>query len=341
MSSTIKQVRVHGPGAIGLDLVELPECGPRDAVVELRACGICGSDLGYIKLGGLGGPAGEPMPLGHEMSGVVAAVGAEVTGLRPGQRVVVHPGRDDIGRIGNGSPEGGLAEAVLVREAAAGDRLFPVADDMPFEIAALAEPLAVGMHAVDQAGLTPEDPVAVFGCGPIGLAAIATLADRGHRSIVGVELSATRRGLAESLGATATIDPANEDVWERLRQLHGSKPGMTGPAAATAGFIEATGAGAVLSELVDNAGRGATISVVAVHYAPVAVNFLRVLTGELTIRGSIEYPPRFRDAIDLLERRDLSALVTHRYPLERVEEAMETLRRDKECGKILIEMNRR
>jgi threonine dehydrogenase-like Zn-dependent dehydrogenase len=339
VSSTISQVRVHGPGTVSLDRVELPECGPRDAVVELRACGICGSDLGYIRLGGLTGPGPEPMPLGHEMAGVITAVGSEVTGLQLGQRVVVHPGRDDIGRIGNGSPEGGLAEAVLVRDAAAGDRLYPVPDEMPFELAALTEPLAVGMHAVDRADLDPSESVAVFGCGPIGLAAIATLADRGHTDIVGIEPSATRRRLAEALGATATIDPTAVDVWKQLGHLHGTTPAMTGAAAATTGFIEASGAGPVLADIIDNAGPGSRISVVAVHYTPVPVNFMRVLTSELTIRGSIEYPPRFRDAIDLLERRDLSPLITHRFPLERIDDAFSTLREDRECGKILIEMN--
>ncbi|MGI5219062.1 zinc-dependent alcohol dehydrogenase [Nocardia sp. CA-290969] len=339
MSSSISQVRVHGPGTVSLDTVELPECGPRDAVVELRACGICGSDLGYIRLGGLGGPGPEPMPLGHEMAGVISAVGPEVTDLRPGQRVVIHPGRDDIGRIGNGSPEGGLAEAVLVRDAAAGDRLYPIPDELPFELAALTEPLAVGMHAVDQAGLEPGSAVAVFGCGPIGLAAIATLADRGHTDIVGVEPSATRRRLAEALGAAVTIDPTAGDVWEQLGRRHGTTPAMTGAAPATAGFIEASGSGAVLADIIDHAGRGARISVVAVHYTPVPVNFLRVLTSELTIRGSIEYPPRFRDAIDLLERRDLSPLITHRFPLERIDEAFATLQHDRECGKILVDMN--
>ncbi|MEV0366813.1 zinc-dependent alcohol dehydrogenase [Nocardia fusca] len=339
MSSTINQVRVHGPGTVSLDSVELPECGPRDAVVELRACGICGSDLGYIRIGGLAGPGPEPMPLGHEMAGVITTVGSEVTGLQRGQRVVVHPGRDDIGRIGNGSPEGGLAEAVLVRDAAAGDRLYPIPDDMSFELAALTEPLAVGMHAVDRADLDTGATVAVFGCGPIGLAAIATLADRGHTDIVGVEPSATRRRLARALGATATIDPTAVDVWEQLGRLHGTTPAMTGAAPATTGFIEASGAGTVLADIIDNAGPGSRISVVAVHYTPVPVNFLRVLTSELTIRGSIEYPPRFRDAIDLLERRDLSPLVTHRFPLERIDDAFATLRHDRECGKILIEMN--
>ncbi|MBX9641768.1 MAG: alcohol dehydrogenase catalytic domain-containing protein [Mycobacteriaceae bacterium] len=97
-------------------------CGPRDALVEVHACGICGSDLNYIRLDGLAGPGGEPMPLGHEFAGVVRQVGTEVTGVTPGQRVVVHPGNDVSGRIGGGSAAGGLADVVLVRDAADGRR---------------------------------------------------------------------------------------------------------------------------------------------------------------------------------------------------------------------------
>ena len=112
--TSVEQVRIHAPGQVSLDRVELPECGPRDAIVEVHACGICGSDLSYIKLGGLAGPSGEPMPLGHELAGVVKAVGAEVTDVVPGQRVVVHPAEE----IGSGSNEGGLAGEVFVRNAA-------------------------------------------------------------------------------------------------------------------------------------------------------------------------------------------------------------------------------
>ncbi|KZS68656.1 hypothetical protein A4G29_13865 [Mycobacterium kansasii] len=127
--------------------MDLAPCGPRDALVEVHACGICGSDLTYIRLGGLAGPGGGPMPLGHEFAGVVRQVGAEVAGVETGQRVVVHPGNDVSGRIGEGSAVGGLADVVLVREAAAGGRLIGVPDGMPMDVAALTEPVAVGMHA--------------------------------------------------------------------------------------------------------------------------------------------------------------------------------------------------
>jgi len=336
--TTIDQVRIHAPGQVRLDRVDLPPCGPRDAIVEIHACGICGSDLSYIRLGGLAGPAGEPMPLGHELAGVVTAVGAEVTDVVPGQRVVVHPGDDALGRIGNGTAEGGLADAVLVREAARGGRLFSIPDDMSLDVAALAEPVAVGMHAAEQVDVGIADKVAVFGCGPIGLAAIASLADRGLSDIVAIDLSATRRALAETLGASASIDPAEQNVWAELGRLHGSAATQFGKAPATTAYIEASGSSKVLAKIVDRAGKGSTICVVALHYEPVPINFLSVLMQELTIRGSIEYPVQFGDAIDLLSRRDMSALITHRFSLRDIDAALDVLDASKECGKVMIEM---
>ena len=332
--TSVEQVRIHAPGQVSLDRVELPECGPRDAIVEVHACGICGSDLSYIKLGGLAGPSGEPMPLGHELAGVVKAVGAEVTDVVPGQRVVVHPAEE----IGSGSNEGGLAGEVFVRNAAKGGRLFPIPDDMPLTIAALAEPVAVGMHAAEQLHVGVDDKVAVFGCGPIGLAAIASLADRGLTDIVAIDLSETRRGLAKQLGASETIDPATQKVWRELERIHGTAPLMFGHSAATTGFIEASGSPKVLTDIIDRGGTGAHISIVALHYNPIPVNFLNVLMKELVIRGSIAYPERFTDAIDLLQRRDLSAMITDRFSINDIDAALEVLAGSKECGKVMIEM---
>ena len=330
----VDQVRIHAPGQVSLDNVDLPECGPRDAIVEVHACGICGSDLSYIKLGGLAGPSGEPMPLGHELAGIVKTVGAEVTDVVPGQRVVVHPAEE----IGSGADAGGLANEVFVRNAAKGGRLFPIPDDMPLTIAALAEPVAVGMHAAEQLHVGVDDKVAVFGCGPIGLAAIASLADRGLTDIVAIDLSETRRRLAKQLGASETIDPATQKVWRELERIHGTAPLMFGHSAATSGFIEASGSQKVLTDIIDRGGAGAHISVVALHYTPVPVNFLSVLMKELVIRGSIAYPERFSDAIDLLQRRDLSAMITDRFSLGEIDAALEVLSGSKECGKVMIEM---
>src|SRR5829696_7473434 len=141
----MQQVRIHGPGDVRVDEVDEPDPGARDVVVRVAACGICGSDLSYISRGGVGGP-GAPMCLGHEMSGTVDWVGADVTSSQVGDRVVVHPGDDEIGRIGNGGAQGGLTPLLLVTDADRG-RLHAVPDGLPLDVAAFAEPLAVGMHA--------------------------------------------------------------------------------------------------------------------------------------------------------------------------------------------------
>lgn len=334
----MRQVRIHGPGDVRIDDIAEPDPGPSDVLVRVAACGICGSDLSYISMGGLAGPGDEPMCLGHEIAGTVDWVGADVTTARVGDRVVVHPGDDEVGRIGNGAPQGGLTPLLLVTDADRG-RLHPVPDDLPLEVAAFAEPLAVGMHAVDQADIHPDDGVCVFGCGPIGLASIATLVDRGHENVVAVDLSATRRDLARGLGAQASLDPTTDEVWDALADLHGTAPFMFGPTPATAAFIEASGADSVIGDVIDHAAVGARLSVVALHYTPVPTNYLTVLMKELTIRGSIEYPPRFDDAVDLLARRDLSSLVTHRFDLDRFDDALQVLQGSKDCGKVLVTLD--
>lgn len=333
----MRQVRVHGPGDVRLDEVEPPRPGPRDAVVRVAACGVCGTDLSFIRLGRTG-PGDVPLRLGHEVAGVVEWVGGEVRGTTVGERVVVHPGNDEVGRIGTGAAEGGLTPALLVREAARGGRLFRIPEALALEVAALAEPLAVGMQAVERADVQRGDRVAVFGCGPIGLFALATLLDRGIDEVVAIDPNPRRRALAAALGAQAALDPMGCDVWEELARLHGTAPFVHGPTPATNAFIEASGAATVIPEVLERGRAGGRLSVVALHYAPIPTSYLLVMMKQFSIHGSMEYPPRFEDAIDLLARRDLSRVVTHRVPLARFDEALGVLRGPADCGKVLVTM---
>src|SRR5215510_13678361 len=158
------QLRIHGPNEVSLDEVPTPELGPRDALLRVKACGICGSDLGYISYGGVAGPRPEPTPIGHEFSAVIERVGSEVRRYRPGARVVVNP--LPLGNmIGNGGELGAFAPEVIVRDVESGGLLFPIPDDLPFDRAALAEPLGVGTHAIDRCGLVPGEKVVIFGAG--------------------------------------------------------------------------------------------------------------------------------------------------------------------------------
>jgi len=281
------------------------------------------------------------MALGHELAGVVEWVGDEVSDAAVGDRVVVHPVDEELGRLGSGAEEGGLTPLLLVREAAKGRRLFPVPDSMSFEVAALAEPTGVSLQAVNQAEVQPGDTVAVFGCGPIGLLAIATLADRGITDVVAVDLSRPRLELAGEFGAAHLLNPSDDDVWSELARLHGTTPFMFGPTPATDVYIEASGSDAIIGEVLEHGRAGGRMSLVAVHYRPVPTNYVHVLMKQFTIRGSFEYPPRFEDAIELLARRDLSALVTHTLSLEEFGDGLELLEGSKDCGKVMITMDQR
>jgi len=331
----MKQIMLHGKNDWRLDDIAEPTPGPRDALVRIAACGICGTDVSYVHMGMT---PGHPIPLGHEMSGVVDWVGDEVSNLSIGDRVAICPSDGGGGAMGTGGGQGGLTPLLHVPDAASGRRLFKLPDDMPLTTAALAEPLAVGMQAVNQSEAKPGERVAVFGCGPIGLMAIATLIDRGVEDVVAIDFSRERLDLAMSLGASNALDPSEVDVWEELKRVHGTAPFMFGPTAATDVFIEASGADSVIGDVLSNGRVGGRLVVVALHYRPVPTSFLNLLMKQFTIRGSMEYPERFEDAIEMLSRKDLSALITHKLSLEEFGKGLAILEGSKDCGKVMITM---
>jgi threonine dehydrogenase-like Zn-dependent dehydrogenase len=333
----VKQVRIHGPGRVALDDVPAPDPGPHDAVVRVKACGICGSDLGYVAIGGLAGPGPEPMPLGHEFSAVVERVGAEVHSIEPGARVVVNPIAPG-NSIGNGGDTGAFSPEVLVRDVDRAGVIFPIPDALPFDQAALVEPLGVGMHAVDRAAVSPSDRVTIFGAGPIGLMSLATLHHRGFEDVVIVDLSDTRLGIAKELGATLTLHAERDDVWARIRELHGTELFLgVVPTAGSDAYIEASGAPGVIADVISKARPGARVSVVALHRTPQTVDFVSLMAKQITIAGSMAYPDDYGEMIRMLGEVDLSPAITHRFALADFDEALATAQDAGRSGKVLVE----
>ncbi|CDO31904.1 zinc-dependent alcohol dehydrogenase [Mycolicibacterium porcinum] len=333
----MKVAMVTGPGATGVVDVAQPEIGPHDVLVKIRACGICGSDALYIALGGLPPHQGR-MPLGHEPAGEIVAAGDEVAGLKVGDHVVVDPMASPGDIIGNGGGRGALAEYLLITDAVRGTHLQVVPDHIPFEVAALNEPMAVARHAVNRCRPRTSDKVLIFGAGPIGLGAVLALKSLGVQHVVVADLIASRLHTALEIGADTVINSAEENLAQRLVELHGPGESMFPGKAGTDIYLDAAGVPAVIQSAVTMAKKGATIGVVAVHKEPVPVDFLSLMSNEITILGSMGYPDEIFDVTeDLIANWEKYArIVSHTIPFDRVDEALATASTPGAADKIVV-----
>lgn len=337
--TVMPQVRIHGVDDVRVDDVPVPEPGPDDVLIRVSNCGICGSDLGYIAQGGLTAP-GVPMPLGHELGGTVAKTGANVVSVTAGQRVTVNPmanGRS----IGNGGPEGGFAPWLLVRDVALHpEALLELPDTLCFERSALIEPLAVAMHGVRQSGAKATDTVAVLGAGPIGLCTVVVLRHYGISNVVVVDRSEQRLQVALQLGASAVCRVGQHDLSDVLKQEHGESALMGAAVPATDVYIEATGIGSVLEQIISIAAQGSRVAVLGVHKEPISLHPLDLLIRELHLVGSMAYPDEFPAVIELLstDPEGIDALISHRFPVHDFAAALTTARDPEQAVKVMIEL---
>jgi len=328
-------LNIHGVDDVRLDPKESPKPGDGDVVIAVKACGICGSDLSYIKFGGIR-PDG-PTPLGHEAAGEVLSVGSAVEGISPGDRVAINP-MNTPSFIGSGGPEGAFSEEVLVEGARLGDNLLPIADDLPYEVAALTEPLAVALHSVNRAEVEPGDKAVVFGCGPIGLGIVLWLVDRGVTDVVALDLVPERRERALKLGARAAIDPVNEDVRARLTELHGTVARRIGAGVGTDAWIDAAGAPTILNDVIGMAKEHARLVVTAVYMQPATINLTGMLTTEMTITTAMGYPTEMPEVVAALPRirEKAASMISHRMPFDQVIEAL-GVAADPKSAKVMID----
>lgn len=325
--ATMKSVQTGAKNEIAVVDVERPTPGPRDALVRMRACGICGTDTFFLHLGGtpLGGNGSmRSLPLGHEPAGEVVEVGSEVGGVAVGDRVVVNPQGVSSGIIGCGGAHGAMSEYLLIEEAEVGRNLAVFPDHVPFDVASLNEPMAVARHCVNRSEAKPADKVVVFGAGPIGLGATIWLKLRGVEHVVVADVIPERLETALAVGADAVVNSAEENVTERLTELHGQAANALGqPRAGTDIYIDAAGAPAVFQAVVDSAKWGARMVMVAVQKKSDAIDLGGMLRSELTLIASQGYPTEiFEVTAELAEHHERFAkLISHRVPFAEAERA--------------------
>lgn len=355
----MKAARFYGKRDIRIDdEVEPGTVGSTDVRVDIASCGICGTDLHeynhpqftpeeeHPKTG-----ASRPIVVGHEFSGVVSKVGANVTRIEVGDPIVVHPNIpccecvyceegtynrcEDVVAVGLHTGAGGFAESAVVPE----QQVHRLPEGVALWEGALVEPLAVGLHAVRRSGMQAGDTVAVFGCGPIGLTAVQAAEVAGAKRIFVSEPNDTRRETALELGADVAIDPFEEDAVATITDATDSGVNVA---------FEFAAVGPSFNAAVRSTRRGGTITVGSVSNEEISTNLNDVVLTERTVTGTFCYgfPPRssrteFDAVIQLLAagKIDTESFVTKRIALDDLVEAGYEALLDSETEdvKILVE----
>lgn len=325
----MQALRWHGRADLRLDDVPEPVSpGPGEALVSVETCGICGTDLHEYQHGPnmirmtshpLTG-AEPPFTLGHEFSGRVTELGADYPGLAVGDRVTVDPclrcgrcrwcvrGEYHIcaygGSVGLAS-DGAFAPTVRVPL----ECLVRIPDGVSDEEASLAEPLAVGMHAVSRAQIAMGDTVVVLGAGPIGIAALLSARLAGASSIYVSEPNTERAARAAQLGATEVYDPTAADV----RREVFLRTSRIGPDV----VIEATGRPELVQLAIVTVRRGGRVALAGISDADLQVDLRQVVLYERSVHGSLGYNFDIPRVLDLMAtgRLDASSLITGIRPL--------------------------
>ncbi|MGB4359302.1 MAG: L-idonate 5-dehydrogenase [Rhodoferax sp.] len=344
----MKTVVCHAAKDLRIETTELPALGDQQLLVRVAYGGICGSDLHYYQNGGFGTVRiKQPMALGHEFSGTVDAVGAQVLAFKPGQRIAISPSRPcghcrfcQLGQhnhclnmrfYGSAMPfphiQGGFSEKLVIDASQA----HPIADHLSLSEAALAEPLSVGLHAIQRAGGVLGKQVLVTGCGPIGSLLIGGLRRAGAALIVAADIADLPLQCARNMGANETINLLTQA--DGLDQYKADKGQFDA-------VFEASGSPAALRSALDViAPRGVLVTVGLGGDISLPMN--QIVAKEIDLRGTFRFHPEFATAVQFLNEGLINGkpVITSVLPLDRAVEAFELALDKRQSLKVQISFN--
>jgi threonine dehydrogenase-like Zn-dependent dehydrogenase len=322
------------------DDVPDPVPGPGKVLVGVRSCGICGSDLHFAKHGAavlslseemadsLGGGMNVDLShdifMGHEFSAEVLEAGPDTDTYPAGTLVTSIPvlisGQHVEPIVYSNNTLGGYAERMLL----SAPLLLPIPNGLDPRHAALTEPMAVGLHAVNKSGVQPGETALVLGCGPIGIAVIANLRARGVETIVAADFSSKRREVATIMGAHQVLDPAQGSPFDTVT-----------PAV----VFEAIGVPGIIDDVMRRAGHGTRLVVVGVCMQPDTMHPFFAIAKEINVQFVLAYDPNeFADSLRAIAEGgiDVAPVITADVGLEDVGAAFDDLADPERHCKILV-----
>jgi D-xylulose reductase len=320
----MKAVVLEKAGEIRIRDIDIPEImGPDDVRIDIHTVGVCGSDVHYYEHGSIGPfVVRAPMVLGHEASGIVAAAGANVGGLKVGDRVCMEPGvptpNARATRLGMYNLDPGVAfwatppvhgclRPSVVHPATF---TFKLPENVSFGEGALVEPLAIGMHAATKAKIKPGDVALVIGAGTIGtVTAVAALAGGCSRVVIS-DVKQEKLDIAAGLGPITPVNVQKENLGEVVRRT-------------TDGWgadlvFEASGNPDAIRSVFDHVCPGGRVVLIGMPAAPAAVDIVGAQTKEAAVETIFRYAHMYPRALALLGsgRIDVKPLITDVYKFE-------------------------
>lgn len=321
---------LYAPHDIRLEERTRPIPGPNEVLVEIKAIGVCGSDVHYYEHGKIGSfVVRQPLILGHESAGVIVDVGEGVSKERVGQRVAIEPGvpcrvcREcrsghynlcrNVQFFGTPPVDGAFTNYVTIPS----DFAYALPDQMSFEEGALIEPLSVGLWACRKAQLQGGDRVLATGAGPIGIVSMKVALALGATDVILTDVFPQRLEMARKLGATRTVNVAQESL---------ADAGIEADI-----LIECSGNASALKDgirALRPGGRAVAVGMGPGEEMSVPIAFIQ--NNEITLTGIFRYANTYQDAIALVAAGhiDLKSLITGHYSLEQTEQALQAAKND-------------
>lgn len=342
----MKAAFLYKPGDIRIQDMDIPVPKDDEALIKLKAVGVCGSDVHFYEVGRIGDFVVEaPLVLGHECAGEVVDVGKDVKTVKAGDRVAIEAGvpcrKCSFCRLGRynlcadvtflATPpfHGAFREYIAHPE----DYLFKLPDNMAFEEGAMIEPLAVGIYAAQRGDVNIRNTVVIIGAGPIGLMTLQAVLARGATNVISTDLEPFRLDFARKLGASMTINVKEEDAVQRILEYTDGGADVV---------MDAVGFPETLQQTIKIARPGATIVWIGMPTVDeIPIRAVEAICKDVDIRGIFRYANAYQPAIDLVGsgKIDVKSMITTSFTLDQVQEALEYPgKHPGTCIKVMVEI---